>query len=104
MFTTSVRRALPVFILFSVCVATLSLTPSQLVAAATSNQPARIYYDLTDAPTIAVDWNNGKMQTVVLGGNRKFTFTGGQPGEHYLLSLTQDATGGRTVTWPADVR
>ncbi len=102
MFRTLVRRALPVFILFIICVATLSLASPQLVAA--SNQPAKPYYDLTDAPTIAVDWNNGAMQTVVLGGNRKFSFTGGQPGRTYLLSITQDAHGSRTVTWPADVR
>ena len=81
--------------------AALSLAPQPIAA---SDPTAKLYYDLTDAPTIVVDWNNGAMQTVALGGNRKFTFTGGQPGEHYLLSLTQDAHGSRTVTWPADVR
>jgi hypothetical protein len=81
--------------------AALSLAPQPVAA---SDQPAKIYYNLTDAPVIAVDWNNGAMQTVVLAGDRKFTFTGGQPGEHYLLSLTQDAHGSRTVTWPANVR
>jgi hypothetical protein len=81
--------------------AALSLAPQPVAA---SDPPAKLYYDLTDAPTIVVAWNNGAMQTVVLAGDRKFTFTGGQPGEHYLLSVTQDAHGSRTVTWPADVR
>jgi hypothetical protein len=81
--------------------AALSLAPQPVAA---SDSTAKLYYDLTDAPTIVVDWNNGAMQTVVLADNRKFTFTGGQPGGHYLLSVTQDAHGSRTVTWPADVR
>src|SRR5260370_24857244 len=102
MFRTLVRRALPVFILFIICVATLSLASPQLVAA--SNQPAKPYYDLTDAPTIAVDWNNAAMQTVALGGNRKFSFTGAQPGRTSLLSITHDAHASRTVTSPPDVR
>jgi hypothetical protein len=101
MFTTLIRRALPVLITFIVCVAALSLAPQPVAA---SDSPAKLYYDLTDAPVIVVDWNNGAMQTVVLGGDRQFTFTGGQPGGHYMLSLTQDARGSRTVTWPADVR
>jgi hypothetical protein len=81
--------------------AALSLAPQPVTA---SDSTAKLYYDLTDAPTIVVDWNNGAMQTVVLADNRKFTFTGGQPGGHYLLSLTQDAHGSRTVTWPDNVR
>jgi hypothetical protein len=101
MFSTLVRRALPVFIIFIVCVAVLSLAPRPVAA---SDNPAKLYYELTDAPTIVVDWNNGALQTVVLGGNRKVTFTGGQPGGYYMLSLIQDAHGSRTVTWPANVR
>ena len=101
MFRTLIRRGLRVFIIFIVCVAALSLAPQPVAA---SDQPAKLYYDLTDAPIIAVDWNNGATQSVVLGGDRKFTFTGGQPGGYYTLSITQDAHGSRTVTWPADVR
>lgn len=101
MFRTLVTHTLRVFIIFIVFAAALSFAPQPVAA---SDQAARLYYELTDAPTIAVDWNNGTMQSVVLAGDRKFTFTGGQPGGRYLLSITQDAHGSRTVTWPADVR
>ena len=59
---------------------------------------------LTDGATIAVDWNNGNTQSVTLGGNRTFTFANGQDGAFYTLILRQDATGSRTVTWPASCR
>jgi|GEM_PF-3556600 len=59
---------------------------------------------LTDGATIAVDWNDGNVQSVTLGGNRTFTFSNGQDGGKYILIITQDATGSRTVTWPGTVR
>ena len=62
------------------------------------------YVDLADGPTIAVDWSRGNAQAVTLHGNRAFTFANGQKGAKYLLVLTQDATGSRTVTWPSSVR
>jgi hypothetical protein len=61
-------------------------------------------YALTDAATVAVDWNNGNVQSVTLVGNRTFTFANGQDGARYVLIIKQDATGSRTVTWPASVR
>lgn len=62
------------------------------------------YVDLPDAPTITVDWSKGDTQTVTLHGNRTLTFANGQKGGKYLLIVTQDATGARTVTWPSSVR
>jgi hypothetical protein len=58
-------------------------------------------YALTDGPTIAVNWANCNVQYVTLGGNRTFTFAGGQPGARYILIIKQDGTGSRTVTWPS---
>ena len=40
----------------------------------TTGQYWSALYTLTDAATIALDWNNGNVQTVTLGGNRTFTF------------------------------
>ncbi len=57
-------------------------------------------YTLTDTATIAVDWNNGNVQSVVLGGNRTITFSNGKDGGKYILLLKQDGTGNRTITWP----
>jgi hypothetical protein len=64
---------------------------------------AASYLELTDAPTITVDWSKGSTQTVTLGGNRSFTFLNGQKGGKYLLIVKQDAHGSRTVTWPVSV-
>ncbi len=61
-------------------------------------------YGLTDASSIAVDWNSGNVQSVTLGGSRTITFSNGVAGGRYLLILTQDSTGGWTVTWPAAIK
>lgn len=57
-------------------------------------------FALTDGATIALDWNNGNVQSVTLGGNRTFTFANPKDGGRYLIILKQDATGSRTLTWP----
>jgi hypothetical protein len=62
------------------------------------------YYNIIDAPEIAVDWSKGNLQLVTLGGDRAFTFAGGNPGGRYVLAITQDQAGSRRVTWPASVR
>ena len=59
---------------------------------------------LTDGATIAVDWNDGNVQSVTLGGNRTFTFSNGQDGGKYTLIIKPGAIGSRTVNWPATVR
>lgn len=58
---------------------------------------------LTDSSTIALNWKDGNVQYVVLGGNRTFTFANPRDGARYLIILKQDGTGSRTVTWPATV-
>jgi len=66
-----------------------------------SGQVYAAKFALTDAATIAVDWNNSNVQSVTLGGNRTFTFSNPKSGSRYLLMLKQDGTGSRTVTWPS---
>lgn len=63
-------------------------------------QIAALKFALTDAATIAINWNNSNMQSVTLGGNRTFTFANPKSGSTYTLLIKQDATGTRTVTWP----
>ena len=53
---------------------------------------------------VTIDWNDGNTQHCILTGNVTFTFNNGQYGGNYRLILKQDATGSRTVTWPASVR
>lgn len=59
---------------------------------------------LTDSPTLTVDWNMGNVQSLMLNTNTTFAFSNGQAGGEYKLLLKQDGTGGKTVTWPADVQ
>lgn len=54
---------------------------------------------LTDAPTINLDHSIGYNQyRVTLGGNRTLNLTGTDDKEMALLIVTQDATGGRTLS------
>jgi hypothetical protein len=53
---------------------------------------------LTDASTIAVDWDTGINFTVTLGDNRTLgNPTNGQPGTWRRVQVTQDGTGSRTL-------
>jgi hypothetical protein len=57
---------------------------------------------LTDAPTIAWNIGNGLNASVTLGGNRTLNFPSTPlAGSYGTLVVTQDATGGRTLTLPA---
>ena len=59
---------------------------------------------LTDAATIAVDFNVSQNHTVTVAGNRTLTFANGKAGQTYSVSITQDATGSRLITWPSTVK
>ena len=63
--------------------------------------PAGVY-ELIDGATIAVDWNNGATQYVVLGATgRTVTFANPVNGAVYRFIIIQDGTGSRTITtWP----
>lgn len=56
--------------------------------------------------TRAIDLANGNVVSATLAGNTTFTFTGATASTacSFGLYLTQDATGSRTVTWPASVK
>jgi hypothetical protein len=53
---------------------------------------------------LTLDFNNGNNQLITLTGNCTFTFSNPVSGAWYSLELLQDATGSRTVTWPASVK
>ncbi len=69
----------------------------------TTGQVYQDKFTLTDAVTIALDWNNSNVQYVVLGGNRTFTFAHPKDGALYTLIIKQDGSGSRTLTWPATI-
>jgi hypothetical protein len=54
--------------------------------------------------SFTIDWSNGNIQSVTLTGNATLTFSNGQDGGKYILIIKQDSTGGRTITWPSNVR
>lgn len=53
-----------------------------------------------------INWNNGQRQVLTLTGSPAvLTFTAPTTGVgNFMLRIVQDATGGRTITWPASVR
>lgn len=52
----------------------------------------------------SIDISTGTVQILTLTGNCTYTFPTGTTGKSFLLIQKQDATGGRTVTWPGIVR
>lgn len=50
--------------------------------------------------TINFNWNDANIQTIVLTGNCTFTFSNPSSGASYQIIISQDGTGGRTITWP----
>ena len=53
--------------------------------------------------TLNFDLSKGNVQTLTLTVNTSPTFTNIVGGQDLTLILTQDSTGGRTVTWPSSV-
>jgi len=51
-----------------------------------------------------IDLANGSVQVLTLTGSCTFTFPTATAGKSFMLLLKQDATGSRTVTWPASVK
>jgi hypothetical protein len=56
----------------------------------------------TTAYTISL--STGTFQILTLTGNCTFTFPTATSGKSFMILLKQDATGSRTVTWPAAVK
>lgn len=71
-----------------------AIAPDQLTA---SHAPQT----LTDGATVTWNMNSGFNAKVTLGGNRTLAVSNPKVGLTYVLEVIQDATGSRTVTWPA---
>lgn len=84
-------------------------TDTQTLSAKTLSAPTVTDYvesvvtaNTTTAYTISL--TSGTVQNLTLTGNCTFTFPTATAGKSFLLVLKQDATGSRTVTWPAAVK
>lgn len=51
-----------------------------------------------------ITWSNGNLQKSTLTGNCTYTFVSPGSATWLTFHVTQDATGGRTITWPATVK
>lgn len=58
----------------------------------------------TDGATITFDLSASDWHTVTLGGNRTLALTGGTTGQQFTITLVQDGTGSRTVTWWSGIK
>ena len=58
----------------------------------------------TDGATITFDLSASNIQTVTLGGNRTLALSNVSTGQVFMLELTQDGTGSRTVTWFSTIK
>ena len=54
--------------------------------------------------TYTISLADGTLQILTLTGNCTFTFPTATAGQSFMMFLKQDATGSRTVTWPAAVK
>ncbi len=59
--------------------------------------------DASSTPS-SINLSSGNVQSFVLNSNPTLSFTNPQAGAEYKLIIKQDATGGRTITWPATVK
>jgi hypothetical protein len=66
----------------------------------TLTNPANTTQSLTDGATVNWDVSLGAVATWTIAGNRTIAApTNLKTGGRYVLSITQDAAGGRTITW-----
>tara|TARA_Y100000593_G_scaffold71224_1_gene130780 strand:- start:4570 stop:7359 length:2790 start_codon:yes stop_codon:yes gene_type:complete len=53
----------------------------------------------TDGVTVTFDLDEANTHTVTLGGNRTLALSNASVGQKFIIRLSQDATGSRTVNW-----
>jgi len=56
-------------------------------------------YSANTSTAITVDLANGTVQNLTLTGNATITMPTAVAGKSFIIILSQDGTGGRTVTW-----
>lgn len=58
----------------------------------------------SDGATITFDLTSSNVHTVTLGGNRTLAISNETAGQFFVIKLTQDGTGSRTVTWFSTIK
>lgn len=77
---------------------------SLLIKDAQVQLPAGPYTAASDGATVTFALATSRLQNVALGGNRTLALSGAATGMVFILCLTQDGTGSRTVTWFSTIR
>lgn len=57
-----------------------------------------------DGTTITFDLDSANTHSVILGGNRTLALSNADAGQKFIIRLTQDGTGSRTVTWFSTIK
>jgi len=60
--------------------------------------------DNTDGSTITFDLDSSNTHSVTLGGNRTLALSNASVGQKFIIRLTQDGTGSRTVTFFSTIK
>lgn len=76
---------------------------SETSHACCSGSGSEAFRTLTDGATVTLDQYRGDDFKVTLGGNRALALTNPTEGQSVLLRIIQDATGSRTLSYPASV-
>ena len=58
----------------------------------------------TDGTTVTFDLDVANTHSVTLGGNRTLALSNSDAGQKFIIRLTQDGTGSRTVTWFSTIK
>jgi len=83
--------------------ATQTLTNKTIEAGTFTNGYTEEVFTGNSSTAITLDLANGTVQIITLTGNCVYTFPTPVAGKSFTLIHLQDATGSRTVTWPATV-
>ena len=83
---------------------TQTLTNKTIEAGVFTNGYTEEVVTANTSTAYTIDLANGSVQILTLTGNCTFTFPTVVSGKGFTLLLLQDATGSRTVTWPASVK
>lgn len=83
---------------------TETLTNKTIEAGTFTNGYTEEFVTANTSTAYTIDLANGTLQILTLTGNCTYTFPTATVGKSFTLLQLQDATGSRTVTWPASVK
>jgi hypothetical protein len=80
-----------------------SIIAEELINQYASGDPIESWTELTSGSSITVNVGNAKKNKVTIEENAEFTFTNADDHDSFILRITQDDTGSRTVSWSSGI-